>query len=514
MRRIWAYDGSLWSDDPTRAAAAAERLGWLRLPESMRGELDAVRDFAGRARADGVRDVVLCGMGGSSLAPEVLAAVFGAAPGCPRLHVLDTTDPREIRAVERKLELRSTLFLIASKSGSTIETDALCRHFTQRLEAAGLRPGAHLVAITDAGSELERLARDGDWRACFLNPADVGGRYSALSLFGLVPAALLGIDVARLLESGAREAAACSPGAADSVCAALELGAAMGALAQRGIDKLTLRASPTLASFGDWVEQLVAESTGKAGPDGPVGVLPVVGEDVTVAPGPDRFVVTLQLGDESLSADASDAVPSARFRVSDGYGLGGLFFRFEFATALAGALLGIDPFDQPDVAAAKAATSAVLSGGLPRAAAVHDADALRSALASAPEGGYVALLSYLPRSPTADAAVRSLASAIGRTTGLAVTVGVGPRYLHSTGQLHKGGPASGVFVVLEGDDVAGTSCDLPIPGRPYSFGRLFRAQCEGDVQTLTTRGRTVVRLRATADATRALGEWEAALLGA
>jgi glucose-6-phosphate isomerase len=510
VRRVWEGDGRLWSYDADVSELCANRLGWVRLPETMREHVPALRALAEQAVADGITDVVLCGMGGSSLAPEVLAAVFGPAKGHPDLHVVDTTDPRSVRAVTESVDLATALVIVASKSGGTIETDALRRHFTAALGAAGRDPGPHLIAITDAGSALHARAEEEGWRACFLNPADVGGRYSALSLFGLVPAALLGIDVERLLDAGAAEADSCRPGPPGTPCEAVKLGSSMGALAGLGVDKLSLRASPSLACFGDWVEQLVAESTGKMGPSGAVGVLPVLGEPDDAAAGADRFVVTLERLGEECPAAPPENVPHAHIRVRDPYELGGLFWRFEMATALAAAVLSIEPFDQPDVASAKAATNAVLaSGDAPGEA--DSPDDLAAALDAVPEGGYVAVLSYLPRSVDADAAVDELADAIRARTGRAVTTGVGPRYLHSTGQLHKGGPANGVFVLLEGADPTGTDDDLPVPGRGESFGRLFSAQAEGDARTLRDRGRPLVRLRAGGDVAADVRAWAASL---
>ena len=514
VRRIWERDGRLWSYDPEVSALCADRLGWVQLPETMREHVPALRKLAVDAIAAGMRDVVLCGMGGSSLAPEVLATVFGAAEGHPRLHVVDTTDPRSVRAVTATVDLATTLVIVASKSGGTVETDSLRRHFTAALEAAGVDPASRLIAITDEGSDLHRRATEAGWLACFVNPSDVGGRYSALSLFGLVPAALLGIDVARLLDSAAAEADACRPrprGAQLGVPPeAVKLGSSLGALAGLGVDKLTLRASPSLVCFGDWVEQLIAESTGKIGPAGPVGILPVVAEAAGVVLAPDRFVVTLERVGEGAPADPPAAVPHTRIRVRDPYQIGALFWRFEMATALAAAVMAVEPFDQPDVASAKGATNAVLAGGDAPGAA-DDAAALLPALDRVPENGYVAILSYLPRGAAEDAAVRDLAAAIGRRTARPVTIGVGPRYLHSTGQLHKGGPASGVFVLLEGADPTGTADDLPVPGREYSLGRLFSAQAEGDARTLFDRGRPLVRLRAGQDVAADVTAWAQSL---
>jgi glucose-6-phosphate isomerase len=508
LSRIWAGDGSVFTDDPADRALCEDRLGWLRLPQTMREHLPALGKLAEAAVADDIRDVVLCGMGGSSLAPEVLASVYGQRDGHPRLHVLDTTDPRAIAAVEARTDLEATVFIIASKSGTTIETDSLRRHFTARLAADGLPTWAHLVAITDADSELHRRATSEGWRACFVNPSDVGGRYSALSLFGLVPAALIGVDVGQLLDAGAAEAEACVPGAMSD---ALELGAAMGALAAAGVDKLTIRASTSLATFGDWVEQLVAESTGKTGPDGPTGILPVVHGPAGDAAS-DRLVVTVARVGEEIPAPPGDDVAHVRYSVLDAADLGALFWRFEMATALASIVLGVEPFDQKDVAAAKAATNAVLAAGAAPGAA-DDVSALAEALDATPDGGYVAVLSYLPRGDAEDAAVSELAAALRRRTGRAVTVGVGPRYLHSTGQLHKGGPNTGTFVLLEGPDPTRSEDDLPIPGRDFSFGGLFSAQAEGDAQTLAARGRRLVRLRARDDVKADVAAWAASLGG-
>ncbi len=512
MGRIWARDGALWSDRPDVAALCADRLGWLDLPQTMREHLPRLRSLAAAALAEGVLDVVLCGMGGSSLAPEVIANVLGRAPGHPRLTVLDSTDPRAVAATTARIDPARSLFLVASKSGGTIETDSLRRHFEAVVERAGVpEPGSRFVAITDEGSALHRLGVENAWREVFVNPSDVGGRYSALSLFGLVPAALLGVDLDALLGGAAAEADTCRPGAAGFPPSALKLGTSIGGLAKHGVDKLTLLAPASLVSFGDWVEQLVAESTGKAGPAGPVGVVPVVGESDAAPLGDDRFIVSLVRPGEPRRS-APDRLPQTSFFLRDARDLGALFWRFEMATALAAVVLGIEPFDQPDVASAKAATNAVLAGeGGAVPAPARGPAALAGVLAAVPAGGYVAILSYLPRDPATDAALRDLAAAAGARSGRPVTVGVGPRYLHSTGQLHKGGPNNGVFVVLEGADPTDTSDDLPVPGRAFSFGRLFTAQLEGDLATLTGRGRTVVRLRAGGDAAADVRAWGQAL---
>jgi len=514
--RIWAGDGSVFTDDAADRALCEDRLGWLRLPETMREHVPALEKLAAGAVRDGIRDVVLCGMGGSSLGPEVIASVYQGVADRTRLHVLDTTDPRCVAAVDDAVDLASTIVIVASKSGGTIETDSLRRHFSARLRAEGLAAAGHLVAITDDGSDLHRRAESEEWRACFVNPSDVGGRYSVLSLFGLVPAALIGVDVVALLETAAVEMSASSTTArsadAETRSQSVVLGAAMGALAKHGVDKLTIRSSASLSTFGDWVEQLVAESTGKMGPGGPTGVIPIVREPDGSTAGPDRFVATVVMsGEDEPEAPPAD-VPQVRIEIAELADLGALFWCFEMATALASVLLEVEPFDQKNVAAAKAATNQVLHSGAAPGPADEPA-VLAPALDAAARDGYVAILSYLPRGAAEDAAVAALAGAIRARTGLAVTVGVGPRYLHSTGQLHKGGPATGTFVLLEAADPTGSASDVPVPGREYSFGRLFSAQAEGDAQTLAARGCALVRLRAGDDVAADVRAWAASLGG-
>ena len=493
------------------------RLGWVQAPEVFRHRLAEMYAFAESVRQDGIRDVVLCGMGGSSLAPEVLATVFGARVGFPRLIVLDSTDPEAIAAVEARIDLDKTLFVISSKSGTTIETDCLRRHFTARLAARGKRDaGRHLAAITDPGSQLGAIAESERWRGVFENPEDIGGRYAALSFFGLVPAALLGLDVERLVASAEREAAACRANG-DEPCEALVLGAMMGRLAREGTDKMTLRCSPGIAPFGMWVEQLVAESTGKAG----LGVLPVVDEAASTRHSRDRFYVDLLLSQDGVRGPLtpSDA-PQATFHVRHPYEIGALFYRFEMATAIASAVIGVEPFDQPNVAEAKEATSAVLAGtagppetvlasGAPLsvsapaeiaarlrvklAGPATDPSAwLRALLALAAPGDYIGLLAYVARNASRTSILQEIRTAAGATTGGATTFGYGPCYLHSTGQFHKGGPDSGVFLLIEAPPPA---ADLPIPGKPFTFGQLFHAQAEGDYRALARRGRRVLRVR-------------------
>ena len=438
--RIWAYDASVWT-----GADEDKWLGWLDVVDRMRPHVDELNRFAESA-VDQFDDAVLLGMGGSSLAPEVLRRAFQVES----FHVLDTTHPAAVHALEQRLDLERTLFLVSSKSGSTIETRSHLDFFWER--TGGHSP--QFAAITDPGSELERLATERGFRAVFAGEAAIGGRYSALSMFGLVPAALMGVDIGRLLDRAAEMMEACrgaegNPG--------LELGLALGERAREGRDKVCLDASPT--GFGLWAEQLLAESTGKRG----TGLVPAPGEDP--AGGPDRQPGELRLGDP--------------------YELGQEFYRWEFATAVAGHVLGIHPFDQPDVQAAKDRTSEVLAGGEPDAQPRGSLDEL---LAGAEPPSYVAIQAFVD--PAQEAELVPLVERA-RATGCVVTCGLGPRYLHSTGQLHKGGPDTGLFVQVVDD----TGPELPVPGRDFGFARLIRAQAAGDFAALDERGRRVVRIR-------------------
>jgi glucose-6-phosphate isomerase len=478
LRRLFARDVSLWTDDPL-APEIADRLGWLDAPERHLARSGEYAAFAEAARQAGFTRVVLLGMGGSSLAPEVYFRTFGPRPGWPALVVLDTTDPGAILGVEASGDLAHTLFLVSSKSGATIETSSLCAYFWER---AGRR-GSQFVAITDPGSPLERLAGERGFRRVFSGDPDVGGRFSALTAFGLVPAALVGVGVADLLAPAA-EAAARERGAA--------LGAFLGAAWREGRDKLTLLTDPTFASFGAWMEQLVAESTGKGGR----GIVPIADEPPGAldAYGRDRVFVTLEGG----SHDVARGLPGPfALRYGDARALGEAFYTWEVATALAGARLKVNPFDQPDVALSKRNTDLVLRGlaaGQPVEPALGLLGltrSLRDHFARAQDGDYVAFLAYVRPSPAHDVLLSRMRAAVRDHRGLATTAGYGPRFLHSTGQLHKGGPASGVFVQLESE----TGPDAAIPGAGYTFGTLKLAQALGDHRALTARGRRVLRVR-------------------
>jgi glucose-6-phosphate isomerase len=488
--RLAARDHTLWQDDPTEVA---DRLGWLDCPVDMRAALDGLDAFAEASRADGLERVVVLGMGGSSLFPEVLARTFGSRPDRLPITVLDTTDPAAVARVAQEWPLARTLFVVASKSGTTIETRSHLEHFW-----AAHPVGSSFAATTDPGSDLARVAGERGFRAVFENPPDIGGRYSALSLFGLVPAALAGVDTRALLDGGADALA--DPGPAARLAAVL----AGGVLAGR--DKLTFALDPRIASFGLWVEQLIAESTGKAG----TGVVPVVGEPLgpPAVYGSDRLLVAvgeLPPGDRAaLDELAAAGHPVVRVPLAAGDGgtglaraLGAQVQLWEAATALCGAALGINPFDQPDVAAAKAATQRVLDGGAVPEPEIGSLDEL---LGQVGPGDYVAVHAYVDPGGEAVDALGPARLAIRDGLGVATTVGLGPRFLHSTGQLHKGGPPSGVFVQVVGDDPD----DLPIPGAPYGFATLKQAQAAGDLATLRERG-----LRAARVTLADLRTWEA-----
>jgi len=472
----------------------------------MRQHISEIEALVDSVLADGYTRALLLGMGGSSLAPEVFSKTFDR-PGSGRLQlsVLDSTDPAAVLAQAARHDPARTLFIVATKSGGTVETLSFFKYFYNRtLEAVGAdEVGQHFVAITDPGSRLETLAAGYHFRKTFLNDPEIGGRYSALSLFGLVPAALVGIDLTRLLDRGAMMAEACQQSAAAANPGAW-LGAIMGALANAGRDKLTLFTSPEIAAFGDWVEQLIAESTGKEGK----GILPVVGElpgspEVYSA---DRVFVALWLGDDTTQGDLLAALeaeghPVVRLRMADRYDLGRQYMLWEMATAVAGHLLGINPFDQPNVEAAKIRAREAVeayreTGTLPAVEAVTpSAKALRDFLDSAQPGGYIALQAYVQPTEATTAALQALRRRLRDTYRLATTVGYGPRFLHSTGQLHKGDRGNGLFIQFTADNLQ----DVPIPdeaGKPESaltFGVLKEAQAAGDRQALLDAGRRVIR---------------------
>ncbi len=537
VERIWAHDHTVWKPGPTEIT---NRLGWLRSAEAMGDNLHRLGALVEAVRSAGYTHAVLLGMGGSSLAPELFRKTFGAGGEdlAGRLYlnlaVLDSTDPGAVLAYADQLDPVRTLFIVSTKSGGTVETISFFRFFYNWV--AGVvgqeRAGEHFIAITDTGSTLASLANRYHFRAIFLNDQNIGGRYSALSYFGLVPAALVGVDIPRLLHSALAVAADCGPSAAVMDNPAALLGAILGELARAGRDKPTLVASPPMASFGDWVEQLIAESTGKEG----LGILPVVGEPLGPPSvyGDDRLFVYLHLNDPaglsrsddyareaSLSALQATGHPVVRLQLSDRYDLGGQFFLWEMATAVASHRLGINPFDQPNVEAAKllarqmvaeyrakealpSETPVLTSKGIAiygEMVADSLGEALPAFLRQVQSGAYVALQAYVQPSAETDAALLALRVRLRDRFRLAVTVGYGPRFLHSTGQLHKGDAGHGLFIQFTADD----SRDAPIPdeaGSPVSsitFGVLKAAQSLGDRQALRNAGRRVMRFHLGAD---------------
>ena len=502
IQRLASRDASLFVDP----VIAAERLGWIGAPQAALDEAPALRSFADEVVASGITDAVLLGMGGSSLAPLVLSRVFGSAAGHPALHVLDTTSPTQVSSLLSSLTPETTLVIVSSKSGTTIEPMSLAAIFQEWLRAAlGGGAGAHMIALTDPGSALERLAQADGYARIISTPPDVGGRFAALTPFATLPAALMGIDVPALAASALRAETQCSTDDPDNRGA--ELAAWMADALSDGRTKLTLVISKEYAAFGLWVEQLVAESTGKRGQ----GLLPVL-EDAPGDPsahGADRMTFILRTpGDAALAALPSalpveepvfESVPR------DADALGGEFVRWEWAVALLCALSAIEPFDQPNVAEAKDATEGILSGGgAPDAPATIEvrstatgisglealAPALKVELDDAGAGSYLAVLAYLPDDEDLLAPLRDACATVSAARRLAVTLELGPRYLHSTGQYHKGGPARGVFVVL----TAGSFDDVAVPGKPYTLGVLNRAQASGDVATLAAHGRPVIEV--------------------
>jgi glucose-6-phosphate isomerase len=518
--RIWQRDAAVFSGSSPLAAADRQsidsRLGWLDAPERMRAEVPALRQFVDGVRREGLTEIYLLGMGGSSLCAEVLRETAAADPRGASLAVLDTTDERAVNRAAEAMTPSKALFLVASKSGGTVEVSALERFFGSLMSRAlGDAAGGHFVAITDPGTPLGDLARERGYRHVFVNPADIGGRYSALSLFGLVPGALLGLDVEALLSDGRAMADRCRADAADNP--GLTLGAFMAEQEQRGRDKLTVRLPSSLATLGLWIEQLVAESTGKHGR----GLLPVVDEPLSPAAeyGEDRAFVIVETDGDPAAADvrrAADALVAAGHPVCriTAEALGAEFFRWEFATAIAGAGLGINPFDEPNVRDAKRRTQALLDaaktdGTLPVAPPLKPVDGVPGALAREHNASwpaarrYVGLLDYLPVDDARAGTLDAIRARIRRHTGLATTRGLGPRYLHSTGQYHKGGPDTGLFVLLTSADDTATH----VPGTDYSFSTLKQAQALGDFGALEAAGRNVIHLhfeRASADVAAAV----------
>lgn len=510
-RRVWSRDFSLWQSEPQ--PDLADRMGWLDLPQRMEHKCDAILSFARQIKEEGLSHVLLLGMGGSSLAAEVFQKTFGSAPGFPELFVLDSTHPAAVTAVERGLNLTKTLVLVASKSGTTLETLSLFRYFWARLSALHNRPGHYFAAITDAGSYLARLAGERNFRRTFLPASDVGGRYSAFTEFGLVPAALIGLDIRKLLEKARAASENSRVAGAEKKSAGYLLGAVLGELA-RYRDKITIWTTPSLAGFPAWLEQLLAESTGKQGK----GIVPVVEEPVgrTEIYGQDRIFAgfffenepALEL-EKHLRALEAIGHPTIRIELKEKCDLGTEIFRWELAAASAGAVLGIHPFNQPDVQLAKDLTRQTMeksqeerdkTGAPIEEFSIKDektcAAALRNFLSAASPGDYIALQAYLPPTQENTRALRMLGDTLLENTRLATTLGFGPRYLHSTGQLHKGGPNT----VLALQIIDRPEPHLPIPETDYTFASLIEAQALGDYRALRERDRRVLRITVSGNA--------------
>lgn len=523
--RVWQRDASLWTTAPEHIKVISNRLGWLSVVETMKLRVEELRAFREQVQSMGMTDAVVLGMGGSSLAPDVMRVTFAPGDGVTglRMHVLDTTDPTTVLSLERQLDFKKTLFIVASKSGGTLEVNAFYKYFRAKVdEVAGETAGQHFVAITDEGTSLQRLAAEEGFGKVFINPADIGGRYSALSYFGLVPAALQGLDVAKLLERAAQMANWCKPDSATNP--GLYLGALMGGLALDGRDKVTFILSPGIEAFGYWVEQLIAESTGKQ----ERGIVPVEGDlsangaPVTLrnvahgksgvaALSADRFYVYMKLaGDETYDRFVANLVkaglPVLTLMLHDVYDLGAEFFRWEFATAISGVVIGVNPFDEPNVTESKVNTKRLLdefeqSGAFSNELTSRSANGqLNKFLRQAKPGDYIAIQAYLPYSDQVAQQLTRLRHLIREKTGVPVTVGYGPRFLHSTGQLHKGGANNVVALQLTYDPEE----DVLIAGEPFSFGTLIRAQALGDFESLKAHQRRVLRLHLGTDLKAAL----------
>ncbi len=518
-RRLWSADATLWT-----GGDESDWLGWLDIAENKLCDVALLQEFAGEVRAEKFTDVLLLGMGGSSLGPEVLAKSLGSAPGYPTLHVLDSTDPQQVRRFERRIDVARTLFIVSSKSGTTLEPNVLMDYFFARASAAvGGTAARHFVAITDPGSHLQKTAEEKGFRRNFFGVPSIGGRYSVLSNFGMAPLAAAGHDLLAFLKAARRMARACGPEVADAENPGVAFGLAISVLARHGRDKLTIVASPSIAAFGAWAEQLLAESTGKSGK----GVIPIAGEPLGAPSVYDahRLFVFLrdavhpdQVQDQTVDALERAGHPVVRIGVESPQLLAQEFFRFEIATAVAGAVLGLNPFDQPDVEASKIATREMTeafekTGSLPSEPPVfqengialytdkRNAEALRQMganttleswlrahFARLDDGDYFALLAYIDGDDARLASLQSLRMAVRDRKRIATCLQFGPRFLHSTGQAYKGGPNSGVFLQI----TAQPAPDLAIPGRKASFGVIEAAQAQGDLRVLAERGRRLL----------------------
>lgn len=540
VRRLWAKDPTLWHQDPAHQKIIRNALGWLTVLDTQQAEMPRLKSVAEDVKQAGFKHILLLGMGGSSLCPEVSRMTFGVVPGYPELHVLDSTVPSQVRAFEQRVDLAKTICVVASKSGSTTEPLVFQKYFFEQMrKTVGAKAGDHFIAITDPGSLLESLAKELKFRHILPGDPHIGGRYSALSNFGMVPAALMGIDVEKFLKRAELMRQSCEASVPPKDNPGIVLGTTLGLLAKSGKDKVTFVASPAFWDLGAWMEQLIAESTGKENK----GIVPVDDEPLgdPKGYGSDRVFVYLRhdsgvdsTQESKLSALEKAGHPVIRVHMADPINLGQQYFLWEIATAIAGSLLGINAFDQPNVQESKDYTKKYLEaftktgslpdstplltdGGMQVYADEQNAGALKGLtslekvliahLGRVGRGDYVAINAYVERTDAVHAIFQRIRTAIGHKLQVATTLGYGPRFLHSTGQLHKGGPNSGVFIQITCDD----SADLPIPGESYSFGVLKAAQALGDMQSLTSRNRRVIRIHLDANVEKGLARLEKCL---
>jgi len=528
VRRLWAKDPTLWHTDPAHQKIIRNALGWLHITEQQVHHLPRIKGLAESVRAAGFKHALLLGMGGSSLCPEVFRMTFGVVPGYPELHVLDSTVPAQVRSFEKRVDLAKTLCIVASKSGTTTEPLVFCRYFFERMrQVKGDRAGENFIAITDPGSLLEKLAQESQFRDILPGVPDIGGRYSALSNFGIVPAAIMGVNVEHLLYRAERMRQSCDFSVPPEDNPGVVLGVVMGELAKQGRDKVTFVTSPAIWDLGAWIEQLIAESTGKEGK----GIVPI--DDELLGPpevyGKDRLFAYIRYSAGSdVAQDAKVAAlekagrPVVRIELAELINLGEEFFLWEIATAVAGSILGINAFDQPNVQESKDYTKNFLdeykkAGRLPEEQPILTADgikvygdaanklalkgaatledALKAHFARVQTGDYFAVNAYVERTDSSHQALQTIRLRVRDKKKVATTLGYGPRFLHSTGQLHKGGPNTGVFLQITSDDAE----DLPIPGEPYTFGVLKAAQALGDFLSLTKHNRRAIRVHLGAD---------------
>jgi glucose-6-phosphate isomerase len=540
MQRLWQRDAKLWT-----GSDEGSWLGWLDIVEEQIAQHDQLVKVAKEVQTRGFKDVLLLGMGGSSLCPEVLRMTFGRTPHFPTLHVLDSTDPAQVKAFEHQVDIANTLFIVSSKSGSTLEPNIFKQYFFERTKQAvgAVKVGSHFIAITDPGSKMQQVAEADRFLHVFFGRPSIGGRYSALSNFGMVPAAVIGVDTKKFLDRAAAMVRACGAGVSVEDNPGAALGAVLGTAANAGRDKVTIITSPGIADLGAWLEQLLAESTGKIGK----GIIPVDREHLTSPDiyGSDRVFVYVRL-ESGADADQDAKVattekaghPVVRIAMADIYELGAEFFRWEIATAVAGSIIGINAFNQPDVEASKIVTRDLTSayektGSLPaEKPVVEDSGVklftdeinaaelakaaggdkslvgyLKAHLARIKAGDYFAVLGYIQMNAEHEESLQALRHLVRDNKRVATVLGFGPRFLHSTGQAYKGGPNSGVFLQITCDDAV----ELPVPGQKYTFGIVKAAQARGDFQVLADRGRRALRVHLGSNLKAGLATLQAAI---